>query len=106
MNTTSEEPVTWAGIAEVVPRRGNDLLGAATGAHVAAVGLARSESEFRSALIRAMSALDFEVVEVDDVRQICLMTDLVDFDDSLRNRVNALHADNPIELGSFRAFSD
>lgn len=107
MNTTkSEEPVTWAGTAEVVPHRGNDLLGAATGAYVAAIGLARSESDFRSALERAMGALDFEVIEVEDVRRFGLMTDLVDFDSTLRDRVNALHEDNPIELGSFHAFTD
>lgn len=106
MNTTSEAPVTWAGTVEVIPNRGNDLLGEATGAYVAAIGLARSESEFRFALKRAMGALDFEVIDIDDVRQFGLMTDLGDFDSTLRDRVNGLREDNPIELGSFHAYSD
>ena len=82
------------------------MLGEATGAYVPAIGLARSESDFRFALNRALGALDFEVVEVDEVRRFGLMADLGDFDSTLRDRVNGLREDNPIELGSLHAYSD
>ena len=106
MSTTNRRVAKWAATAEVEPRQGNSLLGAASGAYVAVVGLAQSESEFRSALRRAIEALDFELVDVDDLRQFNSTKDLAGFDAALRERVSTLHKGNPIEFGAFHSFSD
>jgi hypothetical protein len=90
----------------VVPRAGNTMLGSASGAYVPLVGVAQSELAFRVGVDRVMGALDFEVVELDEVRQLRSPSDIAGLETVLRDRVNMLHEGNPIEIGSFHAFSD
>jgi hypothetical protein len=105
MNTDSGTEFKWVATAEVVPLMGNALLGSASGAYVPVVGIADSEHTFRFGVDRAMAALEFEVINLAEVRQLQSSSDLAGLDELLRERVKALHAGNPIEFGSFHAFS-
>jgi hypothetical protein len=105
MSTATSQDSTWTATAEVVPRAGNALLGSATGAYVPVVGIARSEQEFRVGVDRAMGALDFELIDLEEVRQLRSSSDIAGLDEVLRDRVDMLHDGNPVEFGSFHAFS-
>lgn len=104
MNTTIKQERTWAGTAEVRPMPGNDLLGEASGAFVPVVGMGDSEHEFRDAVQRAMYALDFDLVSLDEVIQIDPRDGLTGLDIALRRRLAAIRAENPVEFGNFHAF--
>jgi hypothetical protein len=106
MSTPTSPDPTWAATAEVAPRAGNELLGTATGAYVPVVGIARSEQAFRVGVDRAMEALGFELIHLEEIRQLRSSSEVSDLDDVLRDRVNMLHAGNPVEFGSFHAFSE
>jgi ribonuclease PH len=104
--TTSRKHLTWIGTAEVVPQDGNTLLGSATGAYVAVIGIANSEEDFHSCVTRAINALGFELVELDEVQQLESPTDVENLDEKLHERLDVLHEDNPVEFGSFHAFTE
>jgi hypothetical protein len=104
MNAISER--IWSATAEVVPHVGNEALGNATGAYVAVVGLGSGESQFRERVIRAMNALDFDVVDFDDVEQLESTAHLTRLGDLMADRARASTEVNPIEVGTFQAFSD
>lgn len=53
-----------------------------------------------------MCALDFELINIDDVRELSLDANLADFDSTLRERLHALHDGNPVEFGNFHAYYD
>jgi hypothetical protein len=105
MSTATSPALTWTATAEVAPRAGNAMLGSAAGAYVAVVGVGCSEQEFRVGVERAMGALDFELIVLEDVRQLRSSADIAGIDDVLRDRVSMLHEGNPVECGSFHAFS-
>lgn len=52
-----------------------------------------------------MGALDFELIDVQDVRQLLVPAEVGHLDEALASRLHLLEPDNPIELGSFHAFS-
>jgi hypothetical protein len=106
MNTNSSSDFKWVATAEVLPLAGNALLGSASGAYVPVVGIAEFEHEFRAGVKRAMAALEFDVVDLAEVRQLKSSSDVAGLDEVLRERVKTLHAGNPIEFGSFHAFSN
>jgi hypothetical protein len=105
MNTLINKHPVWAGTAEISPHPGNDLLGTATGAYVAVVGLASSQDEFLSGVDRAMDALGFRVVAISEVQPVKAF-DTADFDEMLRDRLDLLSEENPVEIGRFHAFSE
>lgn len=105
MNTNSGTEFKWVATAEVLPLAGNALLGSASGAYVPVVGIADSEHTFRVGVDRAMAALEFEVVDLAEVHQLQSSSDFAGLDEVLRERVKTLHVGNPIEFGSFHAFS-
>jgi hypothetical protein len=105
MNTSDSAAPIWAGTAEVVPHPGNTLLGYATGAYVPVIGVASSSSLFRLAVERAMGALEFRLIGLEDIRQLVRPSDVDALDDVLRDRLGTLTEENPIEVGSFHAFS-
>ena len=84
---------------------GNALLGSALGAYVPVVGVADSEQTFRVGVDRAMAALEFELLDLAEVQQLQSSSDFAALDEVLRERVKSLHVGNPIEFGSFHAFS-
>lgn len=94
----------WSATVEIAPNIGNDLIGSAAGAYVSAVGIAKSKSEFISNVGRAMSALNFKVVDIDDV---CILKseNIGSVDERILNGIKLLSEDNPVELGSFHLFS-
>jgi hypothetical protein len=106
MNTTTERIPKWTGTAEVTPKPGNSLLGEALGAYVPVVGLAHSAPEFRSKIAHAMGALDFNLVDLQDIRQLRSEAENNELDAVLRDRANALRESNPVEFGSFHAYSE
>jgi hypothetical protein len=108
MSTTTnlEACAKWIGIAEVLPKNGNSLLGTATGAYVNVLGLASTATEFQLRVTHAMQALDFELVFIEEIRPITDEIDVAKFDETLRLRISELHEGNPVEIGSFHAFSE
>ena len=104
--STTDSSSRWSATAEVVPRDGNTLLGTASGAYVAVVGLAPTESAFRAGIERAMNSLEFDLVGLENVKQLRSPRDARDLDPVLRERLEALRDDNPVEVGNFHAFSD
>lgn len=96
----------WAGTAEVSPHLGNGLLGTATGAYVAVAGLVFSQEGFLSCIDRAMDALGFRVVTVSEVRPVQAMDDIAGFDELLRERLDLLSVENPVEVGRFHVFTE
>ena len=104
--STSKNSNRWSGTAEVVPREGNMSLSVATGAYVAVVCLAPTESAFRARIERAMNALEFDLIHLEDVRQLRSHLDAANLDSVLRDRLKTLRDDNPVEVGSFHAFFD
>jgi hypothetical protein len=105
MNTTSKLR-TWSGTAEVVPQKGNDALGAAKGAYVAVVGLATDHDMFCARVAYAMSAMDFDLIDLDDFAEVAMPLKSSKFDPVLAERIGTLSPSNPIEVGTFHAFSD
>lgn len=106
MSTTTSARLTWGGTAEVVPYSGNVALGTATGAYIAVVGVAASAEAFRAGVKRAMGALEFELIDLEEVRQLRSPSDIVGFEDIMRDRMALLSEENPIEFGSFHSYSD
>lgn len=104
MNTASRG--FWNGVAEVIPRAGNDLLQGADGAYVGVIGLANSMAEFMGAVKVALDAMDFDVLEVADTEFIDSIEKWTGADDLLRERAANLSMENPIELGSFHCFRE
>ena len=104
MNMTAE-PSYWSGVAEVIPMPGNPMLEGADGAYVGVVGLARSESEFVANAKAALSALDFDMLELADRELIPAIERWIDADECMRQKCSTLSSRNPIELGAFHCFS-
>jgi hypothetical protein len=94
----------WFGVAEVIPKAGNVLLGDAARAFVGIVGIANSKDEFLHAAARAFSAMDFDLIEVADAGLVRSPEDWSEADPALRERLACLNAGNPIECGVFHAF--
>ena len=59
----------WIGRIHVRPRAGNEMLQGAIGAVIPLVALASTDSEFRAMAIAAAGVMEFDVVEIKDVRQ-------------------------------------
>jgi hypothetical protein len=104
MSTATSQDSTWTATAEVAPRAGNTLLGSAKGAYVPVVGIAHSEQEFRAGVDRAMGALDFELIDLEEVLPLHSSSDIASLDEVLRDRLDMLHKGNPVEFGSFHTF--
>lgn len=104
MSTT--ERGFWTGVAEVIPRSGNELLEGADGAYVSIVGLMSSKPEFMENAKIAFDAMDFDVLEVADVEFISSPEQWIDADQIMRERVATLSPKNPIECGSFHCYRD
>jgi len=102
MSTT--EKGFWVGVAEVIPRAGNELLEGADGAYVSVVGLARTKTEFTANAKFALGAMDFDVLDVDEVEFISSPEHWVNADPIMRERAATLSAKNPFECGSFHCY--
>ncbi len=105
MDTTAEYGY-WSGIAEIIPMPGNLVLEGACGAYVYVVGLARSETEFVANVEAALSAMDFDLLEMTEREVIPTLERWSGADDGLRERCSSLSLEHPIELGTFHAFRD
>ena len=105
MNTTVSDNLTRVGTAEVAPGPGNEWLGGASDAYVPVVGIAGSRVAFEAAICRAMGALDFELIDVEDVRQLLVPAELGHLDEALARHLHLLGPDNPVKLRSFHAFA-
>lgn len=81
------------------------MLGEASGAYVAVAGVAASRIAFEAAIRRAMGALDFELIDVEDVRQLLLPAEAGQLGEDLASRLHLLGPDKPIELGHFHSFA-
>ena len=60
----------WWAIAHVQPQIPGDLLDGAAGAHVPVFGHGKDDGDFIRAATRLMIALEFDVVEIDEVEQL------------------------------------
>lgn len=103
MNTIADQ-LRWKGLAEVIARPANDSLDGADGAYVAVVGIAESELDFHRKARFALSAMDFDLIDLEDVEQVRSIEQLGDADPILCERFATLRSDNPIELGTFHSF--
>ncbi|MGO4551975.1 hypothetical protein AB4059_12865 [Lysobacter sp. 2RAF19] len=103
MSTTVEHHY-WAGVAEVIPMSGNHLLEGADGAYVGVVGVAQSEKEFIANAKAALSAMEFDMLELTERELIPTVERWINADDSLREKLSTLSAQNPIEFGVFHSF--
>lgn len=103
MNTIDDMP-RWSAVAEVIPRPGNDLLGDAEGAYVAVVGIADSKVDLLKRATLAFSAMNFDLIDLEDIEQVRSIEQLGAADPVLRERFAALRIDNPIEVGTFHTF--
>lgn len=103
MNTITSMRSVWSGTVEVAPEGENNLIGSAVGAYVSAVGIANSQDEFLSGIDRAMHAMRFKIIDIDDVCKL-EAEDIKRCDASMQNRILSLSKENPIELGSFHLF--
>ena len=82
------------------------MLGIVTGAYVPVVGIAASAPDFRLRIVRVMNALDFQVIVLEDVRQLGSTSDVDALDEVLRDRLSTLHKGNPVEFGGFHSFQE
>ena len=105
MNTIDDMPY-WSALAEVIPRPGNDLLNGAEGAYVAIVGIADSGRDLLRKATLAFSAMDFDLINLEDIEQVHSVEQLQHADPVLTERFTALRSDNPIEVGTFHSFRD
>lgn len=96
----------WSGIAEVVPRAGNDLLGGADGAYVGTVGLAATKAAFLKNSKVAFDAMGFDLLEIHDSEFIRSIEDWTSADEIMLEKAASLTSDNPIECGPFHCFRD
>lgn len=104
--STIDEHGFWVGVAEVIPRVGNDLLEDADGAYVGVVGIAGSEPEFISKAGAAFSAMDFDMLELEDLEFVRSAEQWTNADDSIREKLSLLNSQNPIEVGAFHCFKN
>jgi len=94
------------GVAEVIPKAGKVLLGNSAGAFVGIVGIANSKDEFLRAAARALSTMDFDLIEVADAGVVRSPDEWSEADPGLREKLAFLKVGNPIECGAFHAFDD
>jgi len=71
MNTITDPSNYWIGTAEVDPLNGNKTLGTATGAYVSVLGIANNEAEFQARVEHVLNELEFERIEIDDLKRFC-----------------------------------
>jgi hypothetical protein len=102
MNSATEKSSTWSGTAHVEPKQGNQLIGPSKGAYVPVVGLATTWVEFRARTEHAMSALEFDLIDFDDVTKL---GDVNTLGSTMRERAFSLSEANPIEFGAFHTFT-
>lgn len=96
----------WAGVADVIPKENNDMLGGAAGAYVGVVGIADSKAEFASNVRAAFLAMGFDLLDLDEVEEIDSRELWSNADPSMREKLSALSATNPLECGVFHSYSD
>jgi pyruvate/2-oxoacid:ferredoxin oxidoreductase alpha subunit len=103
MNTI-DDMARWRALAEVIPRPGNDLLNGAEGAYVAVVGMASSKSDLLKKVELALSAMGFDLLNLEDIERVQSIEKLKDADPVLSERFASLRSGNPIEVGTFHTF--
>ena len=94
----------WLAIANVRPRPDSDVLDGAPGAHVRVFGLARDEAEFRSGVERLLNALEFDVIEVDEVERLGLSDFRERVTDDVFDTAKTLNSDTPVGYGTFYTY--
>ena len=91
----------WIGLANVVPRPGNESLGNADGAFVAVVGDARSTEGFLDLVSQELGSLEFEVVSLEDVELLRKRKLSHDLPDELLQAITYISAFSPVAFSSF-----
>ena len=74
MSSMNRRPF-WIGVADVIPKNGNQLLGNASGAYVGVAGLSESEAAFKELVARSLEAMGFKLFHVDDLELGVLLLD-------------------------------
>lgn len=91
----------WLAIANVKQREGADLLDGAAGAHVAVFGFGSDDDEFVKAATKLLVALEFNVIELDEVERITIG----EFEERVAEDVFAiamsLNETTPVGYGAF-----
>ena len=91
-------------MAGVRPRPGNQLLGDSRGAYVNVLALANDEPQFVEKATLALSALGFDIFEVEDVEPLQDRATRVLIDDELIRLAEEVRASGETQLGTFHAF--
>jgi hypothetical protein len=102
---STNEKGFWSGVAEVVPHAGSDMLGGADGAYVGVVGLADSQDVFLERVRSALSAMEFDVMDLADVEFIESPEHWTESDEVMRDRAASLNRQNMVECGTFHCFT-
>lgn len=94
----------WLGIANVQPKPQSDFAFGGAGAHVAVFGYAGDSDEFLQAATRLLDALDFNVVEIDEIERLTIS----EFKDRVAAEtleiVECLTPETPVGYGTFYTY--
>ena len=100
----AKNELIWLAIANVRPQLHSDVLDGATGAHVRVFGLGADDDAFVSAARRLLNALEFDVIEIDEIEQMTLDEFRQRVTDEVFDIANTLNPATPVGYGTFYVY--
>lgn len=96
-------PTVWIGLLNVKPRKGNDLT---DGSHsfVTVVALGKDANDYTEIAIRLLNAMDFDVLEVEDVEPWSVRIQKGSPDQEIRDLVAGLTNENWAAYSTFYSY--
>jgi hypothetical protein len=94
----------WIGLAHVIPRRGNDMLGTAAGAFVPVLAIARDEASFSEQAITTLHVYEFEVAEIEDIELFEARAAKHEMPPDLQALASTLSQERPVLLHTFHSY--
>lgn len=94
----------WIGLVHIIPREGNDALGAAVGAYAQIVGMVETESQFIQVMEHLLDEYEFELVSFEEVESLAMQCDGAELSAELTEAIKQLNADRPVVFGPLHAY--
>jgi len=94
----------WLAIAHVRPKTSGILPDGAGGAHVPVFGLGHDNNDFVSSAIRLMAALEFDVVEIDEIKHIPFSQFKTRATNEMCRVAKSLNTLTPVGYGTFHTY--
>jgi hypothetical protein len=94
----------WIGLFSVRPQKGNNVLGDAIGALVAAIALAEDPADFSRKVSMVLASEGFDVVQIEDVDLVDNRVRQHSVAPNVAKLASEVTQSNPVVLGDFHSY--